>query len=128
MVYLMDTTPLGHVPQIPPAAHELYEPSGMPPPRALPDDADLLRRNLVSDQQDQLPVPLTRLPDVHDTRYYRATGKHLDLDGPGPWTLTGVAGVDRGITITQEGPVTEPARDTLRRAYPGVRIWQAEPA
>lgn len=75
-----------------------------------------------------------QMPDVLDTQYFRATGLHLNLTGPGPWLLTGLdleaasRKVQREITTVHEGAIDYVARRLLLSAYPGVKRWQASPA
>ena len=92
------------VAQTPPSAHELYEPSGMPP--------------------SDWPLPV-----VLDTQYFRATGIRLNFDQPGAWELVSVGHSHGPEVITSEdGPIDEHVLRGLRRAYPHVSRLQGRPA
>jgi len=96
----------------------------------MPDDDELLRRNHVSDQQDQIPAAAHPLPRISDIAYRDITGQPLDLAGPGPWQLTGHDhGLGGDVTTVWDGPLSGngPAAQ-LAASYPGVKVWRACPA
>jgi hypothetical protein len=67
-------------------------------------------------------------PVVVDTAHFMRAGQRLDLDGLGPWTLTGYDTTrGRDITTEHEGPLDQVARSLLTIAYPGVATWNASP-
>jgi hypothetical protein len=89
----------------------------------MPDDAELLRRNWVSDQQDQIP-PRLLLPVISA----KSRQAH-NLAGPGPWQLTGRDNrTGHDVTTVHEGPVDQVAVALIHAAYPDVAVWDAAPA
>lgn len=68
------------------------------------------------------------LPQISDAAHRIATGKHLDLNGAGPWHLTGFdIHADYDVHTGYDGPLDDLARARLADSHPHVVLWQAHP-